>query len=120
MKSYTDLEQSKKLAEFLPPESSDMWYQHIGYSIVNGTEKLRYFPMVRRDCVSDEDIPCWSLTALLYATNARLLNLHWACNNVWSVTCCFDKVDGYLEETANNPLDAVFKMICWLKENKEI
>ena len=29
MKSYTDLEQSKKLAEILPPESADMcWTNH--------------------------------------------------------------------------------------------
>ena len=26
MKSYTDIEQSKKLAEILPPESADMLY----------------------------------------------------------------------------------------------
>ena len=120
MKTYTDIEQSKKLAEILPPESADMWYQHTGYSIVDGTEKPKYFPMVIRDWKSDDDIPCWSLTALLYATNAKLLNLHWNGNNSWSVTCCFDKVDGYLEEIANNPLDAVFKMICWLKENDKI
>lgn len=30
MKSYTDLEQSKKLAEFLPIESADMRYAPFG------------------------------------------------------------------------------------------
>jgi hypothetical protein len=29
MKSYTDIEQSKKLAEFLPIESADMYYKYI-------------------------------------------------------------------------------------------
>jgi hypothetical protein len=65
MKAYTDLEQSKKLAEILPIESADMWYQYTGISIKDGSEKPIYFPMVRRDCESDEDIPCWSLAALI-------------------------------------------------------
>ena len=65
IKSYTDLEQSKKLAEILPLEIADMWYQHTGISIKDGSEKSIYFPMVIRDCESDEDIPCWSLAALL-------------------------------------------------------
>lgn len=65
MKAYTDIEQSKKLAEILPLESADMWYQHIGISIKDDSEKPIYFPMVIRDCESDKDIPCWSLTALI-------------------------------------------------------
>ena len=65
MKAYTDLEQSKKLAEILSIESADMWYQYTGISIKDGSEKPIYFPMVIRDCESDEDIPCWSLAALL-------------------------------------------------------
>lgn len=31
MKSYTDLEQSKNLADILPVESADMWYEDIYY-----------------------------------------------------------------------------------------
>ncbi len=65
IKSYTDLEQSKVLAKILPLESADMWYQHTGISIKDGSEKPIYFPMVIRDCESDEDIPAWSLAALL-------------------------------------------------------
>ena len=56
MKSYTDLEQSKKLAEILPLESADMWF-------ANGI-------IVARGSVNKPDdmkgvIPCWSLAALL-------------------------------------------------------
>ena len=65
IKFYTSLEQSKKLAGILPPDSADMWYQHTGISIKDGSERPIYFPMVIRDCESDEDIPCWSLSALL-------------------------------------------------------
>jgi len=61
MKSYTDIEQSKKLAKILPIESADMYYfvadslekQEINYAIRCGT------PIVKTD------IPSWSLAALL-------------------------------------------------------
>ena len=56
IKSYTDLEQSKKLAKFLPIESADMWF-------ANGI-------IVARNSVNEPDdikslFPCWSLAALL-------------------------------------------------------
>lgn len=55
MKSYTDLEQSKKLAEFLPLESADMFYRDNGIDAKlmweHNAQKVKY--------------PCWSLAALL-------------------------------------------------------
>ena len=49
MKSYTDLEQSKKLVEILPPESADMMHG-----------RLMVIPF------NDGSLtPCWSLAALL-------------------------------------------------------
>ena len=58
MKSYTDIEQSRRLSEILPIESADMWYQHIGYEHIADSEVPTYIPMVIRDCESDVDIPC--------------------------------------------------------------
>lgn len=58
MKAYTDLNQSKKLAEILPMESADMRYdEYISY--IDGTPKVGY-----KKGVTD-GIPCWSLAALL-------------------------------------------------------
>lgn len=57
MKSYTDLEQSKKLAEILSPESADMWYEDIGLMI----PRLGNIPKEH----TDTEFPCWSLTALI-------------------------------------------------------
>lgn len=65
MKSYTDIEQSKQLAEILPIESADMaWYSSYakdGYSIrmLNDTYLL--------DMIGDEydEIHAWSLAALM-------------------------------------------------------
>lgn len=65
MKSYTDIEQSKKLAEFLPIESADMEYMFLKRdgSMVN------IVPFIKdgseeSDC-SYNFVPCWSLAALL-------------------------------------------------------
>lgn len=75
MKAYTDLEQSKRLAEVLPTESADMHYNNVSIRGINYVDDYRaelmdyntaqkvlskYFvnPMF-------EIIPCWSLAALL-------------------------------------------------------
>ena len=63
VKSYTDLEQSRKLAEMLPLESADYHY------IAQGEKSYFYPYSLSSDAVKDYDeeikyIPCWSLAAL--------------------------------------------------------
>lgn len=62
MKSYTDLEQSKKLAEILPIESADAFYDM-------AEPDKRRVPIIGDpdDYYDMEDwtIPCWSLAALI-------------------------------------------------------
>lgn len=61
MKSYTDLEQSKKLAEILPLESADMYWKN-GVS----DKYIQCFtPFTGDGADYDYDVPCWSLAALL-------------------------------------------------------
>jgi len=114
IKAYTDIYQSKKLSEILPLESADMWYQHTGFNIKDGSEKPIYFPMVIRDCESDEDIPCWNLAALLSVipkpdliqnSEGTWLVRSWINAYHWSV-------GGY-----SNPVDACVDMIFKLKQN---
>jgi len=63
IKSYTDLEQSKKLAEILPLESADMVF--ISYTNLK-TNTVEYdYPSVNIDGIEELDIPCWSLAALI-------------------------------------------------------
>jgi hypothetical protein len=59
MKSYTNLKQSKKLAEILPIESADLWW--------NETKKYPEFIKTYHEylSVSIPPIPCWSLSALI-------------------------------------------------------
>ena len=110
MKSYTDIVQSKKLAEILPLESADMWYQYTGISIKDGSEKPIYFPMVIRDCESDEDIPCWSLAALLgVLPNASILLKGF--DKIYDLTNSSGEI-----AREDNPVDACYEMIIKLKE----
>lgn len=60
MKSYTNLEQSKKLAEILPLESADMFLALNGHIPV--MSKYIDDGLFTADITA---IPCWSLTALL-------------------------------------------------------
>ena len=59
MKSYTDLEQSKKLAKILPLESADMHY------VLTDSDQETYSPGLEKYYGVLPSIPCWSLAALL-------------------------------------------------------
>ena len=110
IKSYSDLPQSKKLAEILPLESADMWYQYTGISIKDGSKKPIYFPMVIRDCESDEDVPCWSLTALLDV----LPNENMLVKTTDGEYYCLAK--DIMTKHYDNPVDACYEMIIKLHE----
>ena len=58
MKAYTDIEQSKKLTKILPLESADMSYD---WFIIG--KEYSSIPQCRK--FIDDELPCWSLTALL-------------------------------------------------------
>ena len=65
IKSYTDLSQSKKLAEFLPLETADMCF-------VGGMDNAIMTPyleskrsLLANFCKADFMSPCWSLASLL-------------------------------------------------------
>lgn len=110
MKAYTDIEQSKKLAEILPLESADMWF-------ANGI-------VVARDSVNEPNdiksvIPCWSLTAFLNVLPFPNLSKDklgsgkegWMVS-VYSDNCRYDSC------WHNNPVDACVNMIIKLNEQK--
>ena len=106
MKSYTDLEQSKKLAEILPIESADMRYSPLGDNM---------HPWVWTDTFIEKDaIPCWSLAALLGVIPYPSLHKTfsgWRCDsyNKEGTSCI-------LGVPADNPVDACYEMILKLHE----
>lgn len=69
MKSYTDLEQSKKLAEILPLESADMVYIPImDIDSMSNSGFLNIpecYPFNEFKNSNVKPLPCWSLAALL-------------------------------------------------------
>lgn len=111
IKSYTDLEQSKKLAEFLPLESADMGY------LWNGTSFCEYPVSNQTVFKRVENIPCWSLSALLYILDYPQLSKDklgsgkegWMVS-VYPNDCRFDSC------WHDNPIDACYEMILKLHE----
>ena len=120
MKSFTDIEQSKKLAEILPIESADMFY----------TSLNRDYPWIWIDkhLMEVDDIPCWSLAALLGVIPKRIdefnvLRMDIDDNDfaIW-----YDEMGGKTnfgvnsklpDITMTSPIDACVEMIVKLKEN---
>ena len=102
MKSYTDLEQSKKLSEIFPPESADMSW------VSNGLGKpfARTIP-IKGD--PEELCGCWSLTALLNILPSATLDTsddHY----------CRFRCKQRCTEWYDNPVDACVAMIEKLHE----
>jgi hypothetical protein len=62
MKTYTDLEQSKKLAEILPLKSADGFYAE---NVIITEPYITYLNGERNIPGYKSAIPCWSLSALL-------------------------------------------------------
>ena len=116
MKSYTDLEQSKKLAEILPLESADMCY-------INGDSGKIIIGEWGNNVHDEDDIPCWSLAALL-GVLPDFIGDYGKClyYDVGGYYCGY-MVDGdfmlTIEETnADNQIDACYEMILKLHEQK--
>lgn len=117
MKSYTDLEQSRKLAKILPLESADMFYS---YGMDINTKKWDYdtVPTIidASNQIDIDDISCWSLAALMELTPNDVSLLH--LEDVFQAV--YDIKPYHITNKFDNPLDAAFEMICWLKENNKI
>lgn len=130
MKAYTDLSQSKKLAEILPIVSADMWYSyygHPGYNSVIAYKGEQWFLCQIRN--SFNDIPCWSLAALLDfleseidGENGETYKLNIEKDGTWWEIWYEEYNDeNPIEPTSSEELiDVCYKMILKLKERKLI
>lgn len=131
MKSYTDIEQSKKLEEILPLESADMHYSKDfdGSWFVDLTEYTSVKIPKYVITIEEHLLPCWSLAALLgvlpttignfFEKNALRLRMDKGENdfNIWYERFfdCGD-VTEELDVKEDNPIDACYEMIIKLKE----
>ena len=114
IKSYTDLQQSKKLAEILPLKSADMHWKLgvIDTIVIDDNGDFRKY----------RSIPAWSLAALLdilskwaeCVNEAGIAELSYEKVTKWCVSMlnCGKIKDCY----ADNPVDACYEMILKLHE----
>jgi hypothetical protein len=123
IKSYTDLKQSKKLAEILPHESADMCW----YLATKGNPKAMFNEGYNE--YGDFELPCWSLAALLdilpkeyYPIKDHKTDLILGKpKNKWCVLYWDTTGMQHGEETlGDNPVDASYEMILRLKEKNLI
>ena len=121
IKSYTDLQQSKKLAEFLPLESADMCWTPFD-------EKWdAYLGAPHPDAIKKE-IPCWSLAALLQVLPLGIYDEFDSCDYELEINM-IDKMPRYIrlgdiyhsqfpyDFEKDTLLDNVVESIIWLNDN---
>lgn len=117
MKSYTHIEQSKKLAEILPIKSADMYWfvpaDNEGAFVEEIkiiTNKTTYYLF---DGVTDWDdtpyIPAWSLAALLDIF-PMVVGID------MGMYCCWQNDENLHSRHYDNPVDACYEMILKLHE----
>ena len=124
IKSYTDLSQSKKLAEILPLESADMYYQYV----LPKSDKIKHNPEIgnpvnalkwynngyttfgKEPITLDEYcVPCWSLTGLLGVLPSATLD---SSNDHYYRLHCMERYT----EWYDNAVDACYEMIIKLHD----
>ena len=138
IKSYTDIEQSKKLAEILGTDSADMYRVFEN----NAETRVYYGKMPTAYFVCK---PCWSLAALMNLLPSEFTEVGKYSKTTYKIHirkyAFTDDVDIYQIAYGNykfyedgnsswkdmintgekeNLIDAAFDMICWLKENGKI
>jgi hypothetical protein len=110
IKSYTDLQQSRKLAEILPLESADMYFEPSTGFCTEPSEvrvgDIKY--------AHPRSVPCWSLTALLSVLPEGTRLLKSTTDNTYHCDCPKVNVDKWYD----NPVDACYEMIIRLNEHK--
>ena len=109
-KSYTSLEQAKKLAEILPPESADMRFC---FSHTLGGRVTGHYPMIGRE-PSMGTVPCWSLAALMDILDRGALfktPKGWACQYYVE----YKAITGNFH---SNPVDACVEIILEIHKQK--
>ena len=119
IKSYTDLEQSRKLAEILPIESADMYYDRCGLPSL--IDKYVTHESIKNDKYHHL-IPCWSLTALLkYLSEIKpqvYTYILFPSEGKWILHFVKYGHDNVCNVSCYNPVDACVAMIEKLHELK--
>ena len=121
IKSYTDIEQSCKLAEILSLESADIFYNEEPNETYPKDIVDTKYPMVIREgqkhYLKEYGIPCWSLSALLSALPyPQLSKDKFGSGKIGWIVSAYP--DNYRYDSCwhDNPVDACVAMIEKLHE----
>ncbi len=110
MKFYTNMEQSEKLAEILPIESADMYYDR--------ATKIPYYSL-SGSIPKDWSIPAWSLGALFNILPAVEIIKQTNEDSLGGYHIEYTTRNKYLyTERFDNPVDACIEMIIKLHDCK--
>jgi hypothetical protein len=123
IKSCTDLEQSKKLAEILPIESADMYYAYY-HNPISGASYYEEYPIFHMPMNKSKSLPCWSLAALRNLLppaikpnkDSYLFESHNTFDNSWVYRYYNEDGASYLYCKNTNEVDACVDMIVGLGE----
>ena len=144
IRAYTTIEQSKKLAKFLPLDTADQCFLNDGTAIKAEINSYAVAMKLWKEHYI-EIIPCWSLAALMKLLPSKFTERGRYSETTYKIdirkyaltddvdlyqiaygSIKFD-VDGHdsFKDMINTGqkedlLDAAFQMICWLKENNKI
>ena len=126
IKLYTDLQQSKKLAEILPLESADMYY--VAKPDSTNSNMIPSDICIPRKTYLDGqaygEFCAWSLAALLNILHSKAKDIPSLSGggykdgeyiSDWCLDYEFENGD-YQKTFADNPVDACYEMILKLKE----
>lgn len=110
MKAFTDIEQSKKLAEILPIKTADMRYAPFG-------DVHPWF--TDGSLVEKDSIPCWSLAALLdiIQIDYKIEKTLFDQTNEFTYSIWADNFKINTDE-CDDLIDACYEMILKLHEEK--
>lgn len=126
IKGYTDINQSKTLAEILPLESADMYYDRGGLPSL--IDKYVTHESIKNDKYHHL-IPCWSFSALLNVLPDEITDngdvyrnmfFHLKGKYIIQYPRLTTLWPALLSVEADNPIDACVGMIAKLKENNLI
>jgi len=119
IKSYTNIEQSKKLAEILPLESADMYYMETSCNnyTIGALQRLEK-DMLLKQAEYYKMFPCWSLAALFGVLRIHTTPTAFSINI--SVPSLTKTKDGYsityvgdyrIMESNNNNIESPIKIV---------
>lgn len=117
IKSFTSLEQSKKLAKILPPESADMHYcleqRGVATEYEIGVTKFNYAKRFKGKCNIVDVQPAWSLASLFGILPEKYTELIKE-GGMYRIII----KDSYMTCLFENPVDACVAMVEKLHESK--